>query len=132
MSPISWKVAPAFKPNASLLLLANFRVYEKSRYKLVSLTGPISSEIADTPKPIFLPTGKCTFMVAVFGAPSTPSHWSLYKIPILVASDDPAYAGLIIFMLYMYCVYWGSCCPKLCFESKQRSKIKMIFFIVYN
>ena len=43
-------------------------------YRFVSLTGPISSEIAENPNPTLFPAGKCTFIVAVFGAPSNPSH----------------------------------------------------------
>ena len=43
INPISWKVPPAFIPNANLFSLERFRVYEKSTYKFEKVRKSLNS-----------------------------------------------------------------------------------------
>jgi hypothetical protein len=49
----------------------------------------------------------------VMGAPSNPTHWLRCKRNILVTPLEPAYAGFMAIVLYMYWVYCESCCAKM-------------------
>src|SRR6218665_2508956 len=73
--------------------------------------------------------GECAKKVAVFGAPTAPTHCVLYNPPMFsMPSLSVAYPGLITLILYIYCVNCGSCWA-FTEEDSKKAAIKITYFI---
>ena len=89
-------------------------VYETSPEKVLLFEMPIWSLTIEIPYPSrVFEMGLLKEKECVMGAPSNPTHWLRCKRNILVTPLEPAYAGFMAIVLYMYWVYCESCCAKM-------------------